>query len=183
MRLTPNGIVHMGLLSTSPGARRRRDGTQQHRALLADSTMHSLEGTHRPAGGSDAVVQEPSQPRHAAGSPDAGEAARQRSAEELQEDRELLALRPTRDFVQGFNQHTSFHQRRTLRSAMEGEFPVSPWRAGMLCASRSSTLLCLLMQLPMERPSAHVVERAIPGCTSEISLKAHSRVLLQRGFS
>ena len=161
MRLTPNGVVHMGLLSTSPNgyARFRQDAPQQPRAMPVDSTTHSLEGPQRPAGGSDAEVREPSQPGHAAGShgmapgsPGApagrpprlpalassalseaassaatsrrsmatGGVASPGSAEELPEDRELLALRPTHDFVQGFNQHTSFHQRRTLRDAMEG---------------------------------------------------------------
>ena len=158
VRLTPNGVVHMGLLSTSRGgrARRRRSDPQQRRAAPGDSTMDSLAGLGGPASGSDAEVREPLQPGHAAGSPGApagrpprspafassafsegassatasrrslevGEAASPRSAEELQEDRELLALRPTRDFVQGFNQHTSFHQRRMLRNALEGAAPL-----------------------------------------------------------
>ena len=161
VRLTPNGVVHMGLLSTSPGGRasRRRSDPQQRRAVPVDSTLHSWEGVQRAGSGSDAEAREPLQPRHGAGSHSAApgspgaapgrpprspaptssafsdgagsaaasrrsleaeEAASPRFAEELQEDRELLALRPTRDFVQGFNQHTSFHQRRTLRNALEG---------------------------------------------------------------
>jgi len=37
------------------------------------------------------------------------------------EDKELLSLRPTRDFVEHFNQHTSFHRRKIIRNAMEGD--------------------------------------------------------------
>ena len=51
VRLTPNGIVHMGLLSTSPGGRARRkrnDPPQQRRAMPMDSTMHSLGGPAAP---------------------------------------------------------------------------------------------------------------------------------------
>ena len=36
---------------------------------------------------------------------------------EAPEDQELLSLRPTRDFVEHFNQHTSFHRRKILRNS------------------------------------------------------------------
>ena len=64
---------------------------------------------------------------------DASQVSSRRSIQSgLPEDEELLSLRPTRDFVDNFNQHTSFHRRRHQRNAMEGDasflVTVSPHR-------------------------------------------------------
>ena len=53
---------------------------------------------------------------------DASQVSSRRSIQSgLPEDEELLSLRPTRDFVDNFNQHTSFHRRKHQRNAMEGQ--------------------------------------------------------------
>ena len=74
---------------------------------------------------------------------DASQVSSRRSIQSgLPEDEELLSLRPTRDFVDNFNQHTSFHRRKHQRSAMEGEAPIP----GNCLTHKDATFLSALLK-------------------------------------
>ena len=215
VRLTPHGIVHMGLSSASPTAlqrwqsRRTRSGAspkhqhpQPRHAAFVEATAESHgPPTQYPASGSgqgtrgSAQGPDNAQADHLPGSPSrppaelsSSGAARglphrplpdtlkahpsmdhvqHSSSSSLQaeleltgigecrdmnntqmgadssrslqteapEDEELLSLRPTRDFVEHFNQHTSFHRRKIMRSTKKGDVipGTGSWPSPPLC--------------------------------------------------
>ena len=220
VRLTPHGIVHMGLSSASPTAlrrwqsRRNHSGAspkdqnpQQRHAALVETTAESHVPTQHTASGSDqgsegsARGPETAQAAHLPGSPRRpparlrssgasgglpysplpGSLKAHPSVEDVQhtsnslqaeleltgvgectdingtqmganssrnlqaeaaEDEELLSLRPTRDFVENFNQHTSFHRRKIMRSTKKGNaIPgTGSWPSPPLCGPRVGVL-------------------------------------------
>jgi hypothetical protein len=85
------------------------------------ATCSSLEVTHDGPLASEIKLADIQ--RQSAGScGDASQVSSRRSIQSgLPEDEELLSLKPTRDFVDNFNQHTSFHRRKQRRNAVEGE--------------------------------------------------------------
>lgn len=174
VRLTPNGVVHMGLRNASPTP--SQDPQQRRAALLVSparshdltqrlargsnqgpqDVLRALQAGHTPdrqgssggsAGAAHGLPSDPMDPRptldnvqHGLGqSPQAEveltgtgnstnmdrvqtDISSMKSIQaEVPEEEELLSLRPTRDFVEHFNQHTSFHRRKIIRNAMEGD--------------------------------------------------------------
>ncbi len=167
MKLTPHGIVHMGLSSASPTALqdwlprsdrsrpspRPQDPQDAARAPDSAQAAHLPGSPPRSPGSPSSRGSSPGFPRdplsrslnaspssgakqpsispslpvefESAGTGDGrvtdGTQTGVDSSRSLQteapEDQELLSLRPTRDFVEHFNQHTSFHRRKIMRNS------------------------------------------------------------------